>query len=89
MDPCGTPRDDVVRGILNGTCLFALPKLESRIHQLSCEQSNVRQQNQQLRGLNTQLQQQLEGSREKLQATLGQLRMLEHNAAQEQDVRQR
>lgn len=65
------------------------PKLESRIQQLSCEQSNVRQQNQQLRGLNTQLQQQLEGGREKLQATVGQLKMLERNAAQEQDVRQR
>lgn len=64
-------------------------KLDSRVQQLSSEQADVRQQNQRLRSVNTQLQQQLEGGREQLQATLAQLRLLEHNAAQEQDARQR
>lgn len=68
---------------------FLLLKLDSRVQQLSSEQADVRLQNQQLRSLNTQLQQQLEGGREQLQATLAQLRLLEHNAAQEQDDRQR
>lgn len=64
-------------------------ELDSRVQQVSSEQADVRLQNQQLRSLNTQLQQQLEGGREQLQATLAQLRLLEHNAAQEQDARQR
>lgn len=73
--------------------LLCLPclvvKLDSRVQQLSSEQADVRLQNQQLRSVNTQLQHQLEGGREQLQATLAQLRVLEHNAAQEQDTRQR
>lgn len=73
----------------NSFCCFVVIKLDSRVRQLSSEQADVRLQNQQLRSLNGQLQQQLEGGRERLQATLAQLRLLEHNAAQEQDDRQR
>ncbi|XP_040893374.1 EF-hand calcium-binding domain-containing protein 4A isoform X2 [Toxotes jaculatrix] len=64
-------------------------ELETRIRQLSYEQANIKQQNQQLRGLNIQLQEQVESSREQLQAALGQLSLLQLNAAQEQVTRQR
>lgn len=66
-----------------------LSKLELRIQQLSCDQMNIREQNQQLRSLNIQLQEQVESSKEKLQAALGQLSLLQLSAAQEQVVRQR
>lgn len=46
-------------------------------------------QNQQLRSLNVQLQEQVERSKEDLQTALGQLSLLELNAAQEQVARQR
>ncbi len=72
---------------INRTCLC--PKLETRIRQLSCEQANIKEQNQQLRSLNIQLQEQVESSREQLQAALGQLSLLQVNAAQEQVTRQR
>ena len=65
------------------------PQLETRVRQLSCEQVNVKEQNQQLRSLNVQLQDQMENSREQLQAALGQLSLLQLNAAQEQGARQR
>ncbi|XP_039989653.1 EF-hand calcium-binding domain-containing protein 4A [Xiphias gladius] len=64
-------------------------ELETRIRQLSCEQANIKEQNQQLRSLNIQLQEQVESSREQLQAALGQLSLLQLNAAQEQVARQR
>ncbi|XP_073329004.1 EF-hand calcium-binding domain-containing protein 4A [Pagrus major] len=64
-------------------------ELETRIQQLSCEKANIKQQNQQLRSLNIQLQEQVESSREQLQAALGQLSLLQHDAAQEQEARQR
>ncbi|XP_028441317.1 EF-hand calcium-binding domain-containing protein 4A isoform X2 [Perca flavescens] len=64
-------------------------KLEIRIRQLSCEQANIKEQNQQLRSLNTQLQEQVESSREQLQAALGQLSLLQLSTAQEQVARQR
>ncbi|XP_029991977.1 EF-hand calcium-binding domain-containing protein 4A isoform X1 [Sphaeramia orbicularis] len=64
-------------------------ELESRIHQLSHEQANIKQQNQQLRSLNAQLQEQVESSKEQLQAALGQLSLLQLSAAQEQMARQR
>lgn len=63
--------------------------METRIRQLSCEQANIKEQNQQLRSLNLQLQEQVESSREQLQAALGQLSLLQLNAAQEQVDRQR
>lgn len=66
-----------------------MSKLELRIQQLSCDQVNIREQNQQLRSLNIQLQEQVESSKEKLQAALGQLSLLQLGAAQEQVVRQR
>ncbi|KAG7245416.1 hypothetical protein INR49_010867 [Caranx melampygus] len=64
-------------------------EMETRIRQLSCEQANIKEQNQQLRSLNIQLQEQVESSREQLQAALGQLSLLQLNAAQEQVDRQR
>lgn len=63
-------------------------ELETRIRQLSCEQANIKQQNQKLRSLNIQLQEQVESSREQLQAALGQLSLLQISAAQEQVARQ-
>ncbi|XP_068169495.1 EF-hand calcium-binding domain-containing protein 4A isoform X2 [Antennarius striatus] len=64
-------------------------EMESRIHQLNCEQIKIKEQNQQLRNLNIQLQEQLEGSREQLQTALAQLSLLQLNASQEQEARQR
>ncbi|XP_033490292.1 EF-hand calcium-binding domain-containing protein 4A [Epinephelus lanceolatus] len=64
-------------------------ELEIRFRQLSFEQANIKEQNQQLRSLNIQLQEQVESSREQLQATLGQLSLLQLSAAQEQVDRQR
>lgn len=65
------------------------PKLETRIRQLGCEQANIKEQNQQLRSLNIQLQEQVDSSREQLQAALGQLSLLQVSAAQEQVARQK
>nr|XP_020475050.1 EF-hand calcium-binding domain-containing protein 4A [Monopterus albus]XP_020475051.1 EF-hand calcium-binding domain-containing protein 4A [Monopterus albus] len=64
-------------------------ELETRIRQLSCEQINIKKQNQQLRHLNVQLQEQVENSREQLQAAMGQLSRLQLSAAQEQVARQK
>ncbi|XP_061577726.1 EF-hand calcium-binding domain-containing protein 4A isoform X2 [Cololabis saira] len=64
-------------------------ELETRIRQLSCEQANIREQNQKLRLLNMQLQEQVESSREQLQAALSQLSTLQSSATQEQVSRQR
>lgn len=69
--------------------LFLLHKLESRIRRLSSEQASVKVQNEHLRCLNMQLQEQLESSKEKLQAALAQLSKLQLNADQEQVARQR
>ncbi|XP_044050484.1 EF-hand calcium-binding domain-containing protein 4A isoform X5 [Siniperca chuatsi] len=63
-------------------------ELETRIRQLSCEQANIKEQNQQLRSLNIQLQEQVESSREQLQAALGQLSLLQLDTAQKQVARQ-
>ncbi|XP_076589699.1 EF-hand calcium-binding domain-containing protein 4A [Chaetodon auriga] len=64
-------------------------ELETRVKQLSCEQADIKEQNQQLRRLNIQLQEQVESSREQLQAALGELSLLQLNTAQEQLARQR
>uniref|UniRef100_A0A3B5L2B5 Calcium release activated channel regulator 2B n=1 Tax=Xiphophorus couchianus TaxID=32473 RepID=A0A3B5L2B5_9TELE len=64
-------------------------ELETRIRTLNCEQTNIREQNRQLRSLNSQLQEQVESSRERLQSALRQLSLLQANAAQEQVARQR
>ncbi|XP_036963879.1 EF-hand calcium-binding domain-containing protein 4A [Acanthopagrus latus] len=64
-------------------------ELETRIQQVSYEKANIKQQNQQLRSLNIQLQEQVESSKEQLQAALGQLSLLQHDAAREQEARQR
>ncbi|XP_071353767.1 EF-hand calcium-binding domain-containing protein 4A isoform X2 [Trachinotus anak] len=64
-------------------------EMETRIRQLSREQANIKEQNQQLQSLNIQLQEQVESSREQLQAALGQLSLLQLNAAQEQVAKQR
>ncbi|XP_028286264.1 EF-hand calcium-binding domain-containing protein 4A [Parambassis ranga] len=64
-------------------------EFESKIRQLSCEQTNITKQNQQLRSLNVQLQEQVESSREQLQAALTQLNVLQSHAAEEQVSRQR
>lgn len=68
---------------------LVLPKLESRIQQLSTEQANAKAHNVQLRRINMQLQEQVEHSREKLQAALAQLHKLQLSADQEQMDRQR
>lgn len=68
---------------------LVLPKLESRIQQLSTEQANTKAHNVQLRGINVQLQEQVEHSRVKLQAAVAQLGMLQLSAAQEQVDTQR
>ncbi|XP_078139349.1 EF-hand calcium-binding domain-containing protein 4A isoform X2 [Centroberyx gerrardi] len=64
-------------------------ELESRIQLLSCEQTDIKEQNQQLQSLNLQLQEQLESSREQLQTALGQLNLIQLNTAQEQMARHR
>ncbi|XP_041852471.1 EF-hand calcium-binding domain-containing protein 4A [Melanotaenia boesemani] len=69
--------------------LIKQKELETRVRQMSRERVNISEQNQQLRSLNTQLQEQVESSREQLQAALSQLSMLHNNAAQEQVARQR
>ncbi|XP_077566658.1 EF-hand calcium-binding domain-containing protein 4A [Stigmatopora nigra] len=63
-------------------------QLESRVQQLICEQSNIKEQNQELRSLNIQLQEQAENSKEQLQAAMVQLAQLQLSAAQEQMARQ-
>lgn len=68
---------------------LVLPKLESRIQQLSTEQANTKAHNVQLRSINVQLQEQVEHSRVKLQAAVAQLGMLQLSAAQEQVDTQR
>uniref|UniRef100_A0A3Q4ABM6 EF-hand domain-containing protein n=1 Tax=Mola mola TaxID=94237 RepID=A0A3Q4ABM6_MOLML len=69
--------------------LIRQTELESRIHQLSCEQASIKEQNEQLRSFNIQLQEQLENSKEKLHAAVAQLSQLQLNAAQEQVAKQR
>ncbi|CAN9499371.1 unnamed protein product [Ophioblennius macclurei] len=64
-------------------------ELETRIKQLSCEQANLKDQNQQLQNNNRQLQEHVESSREQLQASLDQLRRLQTSADQDQAARQR
>ncbi|KAF3854896.1 hypothetical protein F7725_022951 [Dissostichus mawsoni] len=64
-------------------------ELETRIRQLSCEQVNIKEQNQQLRSLNVQLLEQVESSREQLQLALGQLNVMQLSTAQEQVSKQR
>lgn len=56
---------------------------------MSSERANIKEQNQLLRSLNVQLQEQVERSREQLQAALGQLSLLQVSAAREQEARQR
>uniref|UniRef100_A0A3Q3VYW9 EF-hand domain-containing protein n=1 Tax=Mola mola TaxID=94237 RepID=A0A3Q3VYW9_MOLML len=68
--------------------LIRQTELESRIHQLSCEQASIKEQNEQLRSFNIQLQEQLENSKEKLHAAVAQLSQLQLNAAQEQVAKQ-
>lgn len=69
------------------TCLCL--KLEARIRQLICEQTNVKDQSQQLQRLNIQLKEQVESSRGQLQATVAQLNLLQLSTDQEQVARQR
>lgn len=69
--------------------LLFWPQLESRIQQLSTDQANTKAHNTQLRSINRQLQEQVEQSKEKLQAALAQLRVLQLSADQEQLDRQR
>ncbi|XP_061630555.1 EF-hand calcium-binding domain-containing protein 4A isoform X1 [Phyllopteryx taeniolatus] len=63
-------------------------ELESKMQQLICEQANIKEQNQELRSLNVQLQEQAQSSRMQLQAALFQLAQLQLSAAQEQAARQ-
>lgn len=72
---------------VNSFCLCS--QLEARMQQLSSEQANIKEQNHQLRSINMQLQEQVDGSREQLQAVLSQLNMLQISAEQEQAAKQR
>ncbi|XP_072242047.1 EF-hand calcium-binding domain-containing protein 4A-like [Leuresthes tenuis] len=69
--------------------LISQKELETRIRQLSYERGHITEQNQQLRNLNMQLQEQMESSREQLRAALSQLNTLQTSAAQEQLAKQR
>lgn len=69
--------------------LLFLPKLESRIQQLNTEQANTKAHNVQLRSINVLLQEQVEQSKESLQATQAQLHRLQLSADQEHADRQR
>ncbi|KAF7654220.1 hypothetical protein LDENG_00072230 [Lucifuga dentata] len=71
------------------TTLTKQKELESRIWLLSCEHVKMKERNEQLQHLNVQLQEQVESSRQQLKAAVGQLNMLQLNAAQEQMARQR
>lgn len=64
-------------------------QLETRIRHLSREQANIKEQNQQLRSLNIQLHEQMESSKEQLQAAMNQLSVLQASAAQEDVHKQR
>lgn len=66
-----------------------MPKLESRIQQLNTEQANTKAHNVQLRSINVLLQEQVEQSKESLQAAQAQLHRLQLSADQEQADRQR
>ncbi|XP_057692914.1 EF-hand calcium-binding domain-containing protein 4A isoform X1 [Corythoichthys intestinalis] len=63
-------------------------ELESRVQQLIFEQSNIQEQNQELRSVNVQLQEQAESCKEQLQTAMVQLAQLQLSAAQEQMARQ-
>ncbi|XP_028304920.1 EF-hand calcium-binding domain-containing protein 4A isoform X2 [Gouania willdenowi] len=62
-------------------------ELHTRIRQLSCEQTELKEQNQQLLSSNKQLQEQVESSREQLQAAVDQLKTMLSNADQEQTLK--
>uniref|UniRef100_A0A8C7XWP7 Calcium release activated channel regulator 2B n=1 Tax=Oryzias sinensis TaxID=183150 RepID=A0A8C7XWP7_9TELE len=64
-------------------------ELETKIRHLSREQANIKEQNQQLRSLNIQLHEQMESSKEQLQAAMNQLSVLQASAAQEDVHKQR
>ncbi|XP_042175695.1 EF-hand calcium-binding domain-containing protein 4A isoform X2 [Oncorhynchus tshawytscha] len=70
------------------TTLAKQRELEARIQALGYEQADIRVQNQKLHGLNIQLQEQLETSREELQKALKQLQFLQSNTAQEERSRE-
>ncbi|XP_053741630.1 EF-hand calcium-binding domain-containing protein 4A isoform X1 [Synchiropus splendidus] len=69
--------------------LIQQKELESRIQLLSAEQMRVVEQNQHLRSVNVQLQKQTESYSEQLQVAVGQLSLLQVNAAHEQAANQR
>ncbi|KAM6960626.1 EF-hand calcium-binding domain-containing protein 4A [Aplochiton taeniatus] len=63
-------------------------ELETRIQLLSGEQVEMKETSQQLQGLNLQLQEQLENSREDLQSALAQLNLIQSHSDQEHIARQ-
>ncbi|KAM9807733.1 EF-hand calcium-binding domain-containing protein 4A [Neosynchiropus ocellatus] len=69
--------------------LMQQKELEGRIQLLSAEQMRVVEQNQHLRSVNVQLQKQTESYSEQLQVAVGQLSLLQVNAAHEQAANQR
>ena len=70
-----------------GLCVYT--KLESSVRALSCEQANVKEQKQQIQNLNGQLREQLESTREELQAAKSQLNLVHATAAQELVAKER
>lgn len=63
--------------------------MESRLEQLSGEHLKLKEQNQQLRKVNVELQQQLENSHQQLQAALKQLSILQERADEETQAKHR
>ncbi|CAL8235359.1 unnamed protein product [Boreogadus saida] len=64
-------------------------EMESSVRALSCEQADIKDQKQRVQSLNVQLREQLEYTREELQAAKSQLNLVHATAAQELAVKQR
>ncbi|XP_059917907.1 EF-hand calcium-binding domain-containing protein 4A isoform X2 [Gadus macrocephalus] len=64
-------------------------EMESSVRALSCEQADIKEQKQRVQSLNVQLREQLESTREELQAAKSQLNLVHATAAQELAVKER
>jgi hypothetical protein len=63
--------------------------MESSVRALSCEQADIKEQKQRVQSLNVQLREQLESTREELQAAMSQLNLVHATAAQELAIKER
>uniref|UniRef100_A0A8C4ZRB3 Calcium release activated channel regulator 2B n=1 Tax=Gadus morhua TaxID=8049 RepID=A0A8C4ZRB3_GADMO len=64
-------------------------EMESSVRALSCEQADIKEQKQRVQSLNVQLREQLESTREELQAAMSQLNLVHATAAQELAIKER